>query len=288
MVHAANLGDTSIFMVRDGEDVSLGLSELFANPEAVSHPDFNKPGTSLTLSFNCYLVRGPCGTTLIDCGIGNGKRRAYVGYDMRTTNFLGELAREGFHPDEVERVIFTHLHPDHVGWSTVRREGRWLPTFPNARYVMTRAEYGRLEKLSKFALNDGWLVEAFRDSLLPVLQEGQVELVSSNSDLGGGISLVSAPGHSCDHSLVRIECGSAAAVAVGDLVHHPSQLENPGLQTVYDEDPVLAERSRRVWLDALSQDGSLVLTAHFADRPWGRLSALGDGYLLGRWSGRDG
>ena len=283
MPHVAELGDRSIFMVRDGEPVSVPRSELFAATEAdafVSEP----VNETLALSFNCYVVRDRSGTTLIDCGIGNQKRRAYPGYDMRTSRFLDDLSLGGVAPDRIDRVIFTHLHPDHVGWSTIPSREGWSPTFRNARYIMSRTEYARLEQRSRSPRSDGWLIETFRDSLLPLMEAGQIELVATGADLGDGFSLIPAPGHSCDHALVQIDCGSAVAVALGDLLHHPVQLATPTLNSAYDENPALALSSRKRCLEMLSRSGALVLTAHFLESPWGEIRPReGGGYTLARW-----
>ena len=130
----AQLGDRSILMVRDGELVSVTRSELFALTEVDAFAS-ERVDENLALSFNCYVVRDRSGITLIDCGIGNRKRRAYPGYDMRTSRFLEDLSLKGIAPDRIDRVIFTHLHPDHVGWSTISSRGGWSPTFPNARFA---------------------------------------------------------------------------------------------------------------------------------------------------------
>ncbi len=269
------LGDLSIALIRDGTNVEVDAAELFPRGKEL-------PVGKLSLAFNCYLVRSPTSVTLIDCGIGAGKdRRLYPDYHMRPGGFLEELARAGVAPEEVDRVILTHLHPDHVGWATVLDSFGWVPTFPNAEYVMQEREYRRLSTRARHA-SDGWLVEAFLDSIQPVFEANQARLVNGSVEIARDVGLIDTPGHSPSHSIVRIESGSRTAFAIGDLLHHPLQLLDPGLSSAYDEDPRLAAETRRLWLGRIADAQAIVLPAHF---PPQRLLAPGETSVgLGRGS----
>src|SRR5262249_28077152 len=156
-------------------------------------------------------------------------------------------------PDDVDVVLCTHLHADHVGWNTRREDGRWLPTFRNARYVIAATEYAHYAALHAVAgdvpVNRG----SFADSVLPVVACGQADLVDAahvvELDPGGGVCLEPAPGHTPGNVTIAVRGGGREALLCGDVIHHPIQLALPWLTLAADHDPKLAAATRRALLE---------------------------------------
>ena len=158
-------------------------------------------------------------------------------FNNLNTPFLENLTAVGFAPEAVDLVVCTHLHMDHVGWNTVLVDGHWVPTFPRARYVMTRADVEHWQQA------DAW-VNAFATSVQPLLDHGVVDAVESTHRVSASVSLTPTPGHTPGHASVRIDSKGSHAVITGDMVHSPVQLVRPEWSSVADSDAEEATRSR--------------------------------------------
>ncbi|MBF6547599.1 MBL fold metallo-hydrolase [Nocardia brasiliensis] len=216
---------------------------------------------------------------LIDTGIGNGKTRANPAWHDLNTDYLARLADIGFAPEAVDLVLLTHLHADHVGWNTVVRQGDWVPTFPNARYVTARAER---EFWAGYDMDEA-RSQMFRDSVHPVEDAGLLDLV--DVPMGGfaitpGLRLIPTPGHTPGHLAVELRSGSAEAVITGDCMHHPVQLSHPDISSCVDIDPGRAETTRRALLNELADTETLLLGTHFPDPTAGYVRSHEGGYRL--------
>jgi glyoxylase-like metal-dependent hydrolase (beta-lactamase superfamily II) len=158
----------------------------------------------------------------------------------------------------------THLHADHVGWNTRLLNGRWVPTFPNARYIMAETEFRYWqERVAREgpALNHG----AFADSVLPVIASGQADLVSMDHRVSAGVQFEPAPGHTPGSVLIHIEDGGCHGVCTGDILHHPLQLDHPEMPSGYCEDPAASARVRVKLCEDYADTRTRILTAHFPD-----------------------
>lgn len=177
--------------------------------------------------FQSYILRTPRHTILVDACIGNDKSFPHrPTWHRRQGGFLADLATKGLAPGDIDFVLCTHLHGDHVGWNTQLVDGRWVPTFPNAKYVMARteAEYWR----GRHAADpDGLRSLTFPESVLPILESGQAVLVDMDHQMEDGVWLESAPGHTPGNVVVNLKSGSASATLSGDVIHHPIQLSHP-------------------------------------------------------------
>jgi glyoxylase-like metal-dependent hydrolase (beta-lactamase superfamily II) len=160
----------------------------------------------------------------------------------------------------------THLHADHVGWNTRREDGRWVPTFPRARYVFSKKEADAWEKGV-----DPFPRDAYEDSVLPVIAAGRADLVTSDFALDDEVWLEPSPGHTPDHFSVRLASGGANAVMCGDMMHSPVQCLHPEWRPWPDYDPALAARTRREFLERYCETDTLVCTAHFPLPSAGRI-----------------
>ncbi|MBT2383298.1 MBL fold metallo-hydrolase [Streptomyces sp. ISL-11] len=242
-------------------------------------PDFAGPDGVLHLDSHSFALVVDGLRVLVDTGIGNGKTRANPAWHNLRTDYLARLADAGFTPEDVDLVVLTHLHTDHVGWNTREVDGAWVPTFPNARYLTAKAEYDFWAAYDMDEARRGM----FRDSVLPIEEAGLLELVDvpdEGVDVADGLRLVPAPGHTPGQIAVRVSSAGAAALITGDAVHHPVQLAHPGIGSCVDIDPVQAEATRRTLLAWLADTGALALGTHFPSPTAGRVVAHGGAYRL--------
>jgi glyoxylase-like metal-dependent hydrolase (beta-lactamase superfamily II) len=208
---------------------------------------------------------------LIDTCCGNDKQRSVPWADRLQTEWPLNLARAGLEPADIHLVLCTHLHADHVGWNTRLSDGRWVPTFPNARYVFSRKDYEFFSRQTHEAHNR----EAYIDSVLPVVEAGLADIVESNHcvycEIEDGIWLEDAAGHSPGSVVVNAKRGGSRAVFVGDVIHHPIQLVRPDIAFFADESPAEACATRQRLLLQCAENGSVMYPAHFPDPPQGRV-----------------
>ena len=175
----------------------------------------------------------------------------------------------GVRPEDVDFVLCTHLHSDHIGWNTKLEDGHWVPTFPNARYLMPSAD----EELAREL--DG---PSYQESVSPIIAAGQAELVKGNHKLGDYVRLLVTPGHTPGHVSVQLKSNSAEAIITGDALHSTAQCWYPDWHFVYDDDPVLAVTSRRHLLEQCAETDCSVLGSHFSLPSIGKVKAKGDAF----------
>ena len=230
---------------------------------------------TLILCFQSYIVRTPHHTILIDTCIGNDKPRpTRPKWDMKTDNtYIGGLKAAGFSVEDIDFVMCTHLHPDHVGWNTRLQNGRWVPTFPNARYVFGKTEFEHWT-----AQNAKAAVPQFVDSVLPVVEAKRADIVERDLTLGDHARILPTPGHTPGHVAFAFGKGKDDAVFSGDLIHSPLQALYPDLSLKFDVDPAQAARTRRGFLERYCDTDTLCCTAHFPSPSAGKIRRKGDGF----------
>jgi glyoxylase-like metal-dependent hydrolase (beta-lactamase superfamily II) len=218
-----------------------------------------------------YVLQVDGLNVLIDTCCGNDKIRSVPWADRLQSEWLLNLARAGFAPEDIHLVLCTHLHADHVGWNTRLANGAWVPTFPNARYVFSRKDYEFFKQQTHEAHNR----EAYLDSVLPVVDAGLADIVESDHcvhrHIEDGIWLEDAAGHSPGSIVVNAQRGGARAVFMGDILHHPIQLVRPDIAFFADESPAEACATRTRLLGQCADNGAILLPAHFPDPPAGRV-----------------
>ena len=230
-------------------------------------------------------------TVLVDTGAGNHRDRpAMPPIDHLDTDFLDALRAAGVEPDSVDVVVNTHIHSDHVGWNTMRDGDDWVPTFPNARYVMPEADYRHFHPdnaddwsaprtEADAARQAGWRI-MFADSIVPV--EEQMELWSEDHQLSESLRLRPAPGHTPGSSVLWLDAGKPA-VFVGDLTHCPIQMHRPMDPCAFDDDFAMAAVTRKRVLTEASRRRAAVIPAHYPGRGGATVVARGDTFMVDDW-----
>lgn len=239
-------------------------------------PDSLDANDVFNLCYQTYVVRTPHHTILVDSCLGNDKQRPRPEWHLKTDDtYMRALAAAGLSVDDIDFVMCTHLHGDHVGWNTQLVNGEWVPTFPKARYVFSEREMASAVVADSVSSN-----AAYRDSVLPIVQRGRAELVGEDFQLGDHVRILSTPGHTDGHVSVCFGKKQDDVVMTGDLIHVPLQARYPELSFVRDKDPVLAATTRRAFLERYCGTPTLCCTAHFPSPSAGRVVRWGDGYRL--------
>ncbi|MFJ2755436.1 MBL fold metallo-hydrolase [Nocardioides sp. NPDC087217] len=241
-------------------------------------PFFLDPETNIVNSaIQTWLLRSEGKTILVDTGVGNHKERPYSPvWSHLETDFLANLARAGVAPEDVDIVINTHLHVDHVGWNTYLDGRHWVPTFPNATYLMSKDDFDfwNPENGHKPLLGRG-NQNVFEDSVAPVHAAGQTQLWENNYQITADLRLDAAPGHTPGSSVLTLASGSDRAVFVGDLLHSPVQILEPDTNSCFCEDPAGARATRHKLLGWAADNNALVIPAHLGGH--GAVEVVRDG-----------
>jgi len=218
----------------------------------------------LMLAIQSFVLHAGGRTILLDSCVGEEKERRLIPEFHRRarTGFLDGLARIGLPAESVDVVFCTHLHIDHVGWNTHLHDGRWVPTFPNARYLTGRREFEYWQQQDQEPSSDAVQLPGFEDSVLPIFEAGLLDLVDDGYELAEGLTLLPLPGHTPGQLGVRAD-GSAQAIFCGDAIHTPVQVLNPKLSTNGSVDMLEAARVRRALLENAVENDLLIVPAHF-------------------------
>jgi glyoxylase-like metal-dependent hydrolase (beta-lactamase superfamily II) len=218
----------------------------------------------LIMSFHSFVVQTGAGTLLVDTCVGNHKDRPIIPeWHQQEFPYLERLGQAGLRPEDIDFVCCTHLHADHVGWNTRLDNGRWVPTFPNARYVFAAAEIEFWEQYHLDNPGDAYY-RPWSDSVLPVLDANRAQLVASDHEIADGIRLQPAPGHTPGNVVIELDDGKQRAVMSGDVIHHAVQIERPEWSANFDGDPDAARITRLALLERLADTGTVLLPAHFS------------------------
>jgi glyoxylase-like metal-dependent hydrolase (beta-lactamase superfamily II) len=273
-MQAIRIGQFEIGKVADFAGPSFDPAEFFPDfdPEVVRAnrdivgPQLVDPASGkLVFSFHSFVVKTGRHTILIDACIGNDKERpARPQWHRMKTSYIDDLARLGVRVEDVDYVMCTHLHWDHVGWNTRLANGRWVPTFPKARYVMARREVDHWRGVHDSGA-DTPHATAFGDSILPVIETGQALLVGDDYALDDGLWFEPYPGHTPGNVVIHARSGGERGVFVGDVLHHPLQCLKPEWSTRACSDADGSRRSRTRLIEEHADSGTLIMPAHFPD-----------------------
>ena len=275
------VGNVEVWRILEIHAPFLTPEELYptAGPDVAAIVEAHTPGSvcchtgKLILPIQGFLLKTPSHTILVDSCVGNDKSvPGRPDWHKRSdTRFEASLKAAGVSFNDIDYVLCTHLHTDHVGWNTQLLDGRWVPTFPKARYLMPAAD-------EAFHRNNA--SDLYAESVLPVVEAGQAELVQAGHMLGDHVSLIPTPGHTPGHVSVMIKNENQEAVITGDALHSTVQCWYPEWHFKYDADAEMAVTSRIHLLETVAEAGCIVLGSHFSLPSIGRVSEQKDAF---RW-----
>jgi glyoxylase-like metal-dependent hydrolase (beta-lactamase superfamily II) len=241
-------------------------------------PHFATPEGLMIISFQAFVLCSRGKNVMIDTCIGADRKREYDVFCNLKTTFLEDLATAGFPAESIHAVLCTHLHFDHVGWNTRLENGRWVPTFPGARYLFGKQEFEHWEQLRKTGgYHD---LEHLHDSIDPIVEAGLADYVTPDHRVTDEVSLFPTPGHTPGHVSVLIRSRGEEAVITGDLMHHPIQFVDPLRHGNFDMDKPQGALTRQAFVKRFSDSKVLVIGSHFSDPTAGWIVRNGDGWKL--------
>ena len=273
------IGDITITQLIEITDSSGAVPVLpIATPDKLAEipwlkPNFVTPEGNLIMNIQMLIIETPDQKMVVDTCIGNDKALTMEGWADLQLPFLDDLKKLGHDPDSVDQVICTHLHVDHVGWNTRKVAGKWVPTFPNARYLMVENEFEFWRDL-----NDDSFGDVFGESIRPVVDAGQADMVQSDHRVADGVWFEATPGHTPGHVSVHVGSQGEEAIISGDMMHHPCQIARPDWVTPFDADSPAACATRKQFLERYADKPVLVLGTHFANPVGGHIVRDGDTY----------
>lgn len=249
-----------------------------ATPDALREiawlpPLFADDRGRIRMTIHSFLVETPGRRIVVDTGIGNDKQnRTQPIWNGRKGPFLEDLAAAGCPAETIDTVVCTHLHVDHVGFNTTLSDGRWVPTFPNARYLMGRVEFDYWKDVRVPAV-----AAIFDDSVRPVAEAGLVDLIDPGHDICSEFSILPTPGHSPGHFSIHVRSHGEEALLIGDVAHHPCQLVHLDWCSTIDSDPKQAIRTRHELFSSFAGRPTRILGGHFTG---GAIARAGEVFRL--------
>ncbi len=239
------------------------------------YPHFADENGRMRGAIHALIVEAPDRTIMVDTCVGNDKERGNPAWNQLQTVFLDDMEKAGYVLDAIDTVLCTHLHIDHVGWNTMLVDGKWVPTFPKARYLIGQVEFAHWQ-----ADTDLDQVAVMADSVLPVFDANLVDLVETDHQITDEISLMPTVGHTPGHVSVMIRSNGEEAMITGDFIHHPCQFAHPEWSSSFDTDPAQSAQTRREVFDRYADTPTLIIGTHFATPTAGHLKRDGDAYRL--------
>jgi len=280
------LGDIRLSRVVESEEFILTPEEVFPDFDAdvfAGHMDWLAPrhyrpdDNMLVITNQSYLIETPDRTILVDGAGGNDKDRNRPFFDHREWPWLDNLAAAGVAPEDIDTVLCTHIHVDHVGWYTRLADGEWVPTCPNATYLFVRPEWEHWDALAR-ETGLPRTGDYVADSVRPVVEAGQAEFVEYGHQVAPGVTLEHLPGHTPGQCGVRLSGGGTEAILCGDTLHHAIQFVETGWSTNFDTDQDLARNTRLSFLEKYADTGVVVFTAHLPSPTGVTIHREGDAY----------
>jgi glyoxylase-like metal-dependent hydrolase (beta-lactamase superfamily II) len=281
---------TARFIVPDSDE------ETWRRNESWLAPDFWTPADD---AYRCHIqtwvLRSEGRTILVDTGVGNGRERPQVPqFAGLQTHYLDRLRAAGVAPEDVDVVVNTHIHYDHVGWNTTEQDGQWVPTFPNATYLIPRADNlyfdpagarrtrAPRDEHERVRWEGSKLV--FNDSIAPIHRSGQAVLWEDTHRIDRDLLLEAAPGHTPGSCVLTLRSGSDRAVFVGDMLHSPVQVLEPAWNSCFCDDLELAAKTRATYLARAAERHELVIPAHWPGHGAAEVRADGRGFAISEWA----
>ena len=233
---------------------------------------YNYTTKKINLSFHSYLIRTPYHNILVDTCVGNHKTFGgmIAHWGNRDGAFLNNLNNHGIRPEEIDYVMCTHLHADHVGWNTQLKDGRWVPTFENAKYIFSKNDLDASRERAKDP-DTAYIAPSFRESVLPVIESQQAEIINTEFELDDVLSVRPTHGHTPGHYCIDINSGGRKGILTGDILHSPLGIIFPEWTTVFCDNKEQANKTRKLLVDELTDKDVTILAAHFSGPTAGRI-----------------
>ncbi|MDC7226981.1 MAG: MBL fold metallo-hydrolase [Spirochaetales bacterium] len=272
-----NLGDVKIYRITESENSDIKPTfffpgttrEMWEREASWMKPQaMDKDSGDLIFPIQCHFIDTGSKKILLDSCVGDDKERATRSHWHLKHDgiLLNELASIGISPDMIDYVVSTHLHADHVGWFTEKKGDDWVPTFPNAEYVIQETEYNFwVDKHQTEPLDH------LEDSVLPVFDAGLIRLVSRDYVLEDILSFIQTPGHTPNHCSIKIESEGETGIFTGDLIHSPVQCKNPDWYVRPDYDHELAIKTRKDFFKEYADSGVVIFPTHICSPSIGRI-----------------
>lgn len=268
MANQARVGNNDLFVVLDGYPAPIETSHLF--PE-LSANDWSKYKEWLTddgllpVSWGFSVIKSSGATVIVDTGMGPGPHEL-LGNEKG--KLIDNLSTMGINPSDVDIVVMTHLHPDHVGWNIVEDGVNNIPAFPNAQYFVPKDDWNYFTSPDVIDNNP-----QIKNSVIPLKDNGVLELVGDGFRFTPEISAISTPGHTPGHISVLITSFGEKAIIVGDIYHSPAQISENDWCAIFDIDKKAAIKTRRDITDSLQDENIIAAAPHFDN-----LKAIGKVY----------
>ena len=283
------VGAATVRRVEESYEPNFDAKMFFPDwkPEVVQqHRDWLMPAhyeessNSLKLSVHSWLLTSGGKRILIDTCVGNHKSRPHrPKWHLMETPYLARLKAAGVEPEQVDMVMCTHLHVDHVGWNTRLENGKWVPTFKNAKYLFAKREYAHWEnehKTKGLETNGG----SFDDSVLPVVEAGKAVMIDSDHQPDPMLTIRDYPGHTPGSIAINLKDDGKLACFSGDIMHHPIQVYHPDWSSQFCSDQEMSARSRRKLLEDCVESNALLCPAHFPGENAGYIKSAGDSFRI--------
>lgn len=277
-------GDVRVTRIVEMEMPMLGATTFFPDWDAdaiAPHADwmiprhFDPVSGNVVINIQAFLIRTPHHTILVDSCVGNHKPRNREMFDNAAFPWMDNFRAAGVTPEEIDFVLCTHMHVDHVGWNTKLEDGRWVPTFPNAKYIFSKTEldFWMQQSEQNLMTRTGDYIE---DSVLPILEAKRELLVDMDHQIEDGLTLQPFPGHTPGMVGLNICSGGDEAILCGDLMHHMVQCHIPDWSTIACADPVAARNTRKSFLDRYAGTDVTIIPSHFPNPTAGYIEPNGD------------
>ncbi len=235
-------------------------------------PHYVTPDGRMRMNFQAFVVTSQGRRIMVDTCIGNDRKREFEVFSNLQGTFLQDLTDLGYPPGSIDTVLCTHLHLDHCGWNTHLADGKWVPSFPNARYLFAKNELAHWQAQERAGAPH---MEHVVDAIQPIIDAGLADFIEAPLKVTDELTLIPTPGHTPGHVSLHIASAGEEGVITGDVVHHPVQLAEPDWENNFDMNKDAGAKTRKEFFARYQDRDSLVITSHFADPSAGKIVSDG-------------